>query len=77
MAGRIKAYLLDGFRQEYGIRLEADALALRRVEDAAQQAAYELSRGSGEVEVNLPFITADGTGPKHLNIMVGKKVAMP
>src|ERR1700710_534077 len=60
-------YLADEFRKEQGIDLRSDKLALQRLKEAAEKAKIELSSGM-QTEVNLPFITADQTGPKHLNI---------
>ena len=64
---RIMDYLADEFRKENGIDLREDKLALQRLKEAAEKAKVELSSG-GQTEVNLPFITADQNGPKHLNI---------
>src|SRR5579863_1560703 len=64
---RIIDYLADEFRKEQGIDLRNDRLALQRLKEAAEKAKIELS-SSMQTEVNLPFITADQTGPKHLNI---------
>jgi molecular chaperone DnaK len=64
---RIIDYLADEFRKEHGIDLRRDRLALQRLKEAAEKAKIELS-SSMQTEVNLPFITADQTGPKHLNI---------
>ncbi len=64
---RIIDYLADEFRKEQGIDLRKDRLALQRLKEAAEKAKIELS-GSMQTEVNLPFITADQSGPKHLNI---------
>src|SRR3954466_6950985 len=62
---RIIDYLAEEFRKEQGIDLRKDKLALQRLKEAAEKAKIELS-SSKETEVNLPFITADATGPKHL-----------
>ncbi len=62
---RIIDYLADEFRKEQGIDLRKDKLALQRLKEAAEKAKIELS-SSKETEVNLPFITADASGPKHL-----------
>ena len=62
---RIIDYLADEFRKEQGIDLRTDKLALQRLKEAAEKAKIELS-SSKETEVNLPFITADASGPKHL-----------
>ena len=60
-------YLADEFKQESGMDLTKDPLAMQRLKDAAEKAKVELS-SSRQTEVNLPYITADGSGPKHLNI---------
>jgi molecular chaperone DnaK (HSP70) len=62
---RIMDYLADEFRKENGIDLRKDRLALQRLKDAAEKAKVELSSAT-QTEVNLPFITADQNGPKHL-----------
>ncbi|MBT7630847.1 MAG: molecular chaperone DnaK [Desulfobacula sp.] len=62
-------YLSDEFRKAQGIDLRKDKMALQRLKEAAEKAKMELST-SMETEVNLPFITADGSGPKHLNIKI-------
>ncbi len=62
-------YLADEFKKEHGIDLTADNLALQRLKEAAEKAKIELS-SSTQTEVNLPFITADSSGPKHLLIKV-------
>jgi molecular chaperone DnaK len=64
---RIMDYLAEEFRKENGIDLRKDRLALQRLKDAAEKAKIELS-SSMQTEINLPFITADKNGPKHLNI---------
>src|SRR6201987_1960497 len=64
---KIIDYLADEFRKEQGIDLPNDRLALQRLKEAAEKAKIELS-SSVQTDVNLPFITADQTGPKHLNI---------
>ncbi|MFV0626018.1 MAG: molecular chaperone DnaK [Alphaproteobacteria bacterium] len=60
-------YLADEFKKESGIDLKNDRLALQRLKEAAEKAKIELS-STTQTDVNLPFITADATGPKHLNI---------
>jgi molecular chaperone DnaK len=60
-------YLCDEFRKDQGIDLRGDKMALQRLKEAAEKAKIELS-GSQETDVNLPFITADQSGPKHLNM---------
>ena len=64
---KIIDYLADEFKKEQGIDLRNDRLALQRLKEAAEKAKVELS-SSMQTEVNLPFITADQNGPKHLNI---------
>jgi molecular chaperone DnaK len=63
---RLIDYLVDEFRREQGIDLRKDRMALQRLKEAAEKAKIELST-SLETDVNLPFITADANGPKHLN----------
>ena len=63
---RIIDYLADEFRKEQGIDLRNDAMALQRLKEAAEKAKCELST-SMQTDVNLPFITADASGPKHMN----------
>ena len=60
-------YLLDEFKKENGIDLKSDKLALQRLKEAAEKAKIELSSAT-QTEINLPFITADKTGPKHINM---------
>ncbi|MBB1488109.1 molecular chaperone DnaK [Oceanospirillum sediminis] len=62
-------YLADEFKNESGIDLHNDPLALQRLKEAAEKAKIELS-SSQQTDVNLPYITADATGPKHLNVKV-------
>jgi molecular chaperone DnaK len=62
---RIMDYLVDEFKKEQGVDLTKDMLALQRLKDSAEKAKIELS-SSTQTEVNLPYITADATGPKHL-----------
>tara|TARA_B100001758_G_C18391288_1_gene603088 strand:- start:54 stop:1946 length:1893 start_codon:yes stop_codon:yes gene_type:complete len=64
---RVIDYLADEFKKDNGIDLRDDKLALQRLKEAAEKAKMELS-SSMQTEVNLPFVTADQTGPKHLNI---------
>ncbi len=64
---RIIQYLADEFKKEHGVDLMTDKLALQRLKEAAEKAKIELSSGQ-QTEVNLPFITADASGPKHLLI---------
>ena len=64
---RLVTYLTDEFKKESGIDLKNDRLALQRLKEAAEKAKIELS-STTQTEINLPFITADATGPKHLNI---------
>ena len=64
---RIVDYLADEFKKEQGIDLRKDKLALQRLKEAAETAKIELSSGT-QTEINLPFITADASGPKHLTL---------
>jgi len=66
---RLIEYLADEFKKESGIDLHSDPLALQRLKEAAEKAKIELS-SSSQTDVNLPYITADSSGPKHLNIRV-------
>ncbi len=66
---RVVNFLADEFKKENGIDLRSDRLALQRLKDAAEKAKIELS-SAASTEVNLPFITADATGPKHLTIKI-------
>jgi molecular chaperone DnaK len=68
---RVIDYLADEFKKEQGIDLREDKLALQRLKEAAEKAKIELSSAM-ETEVNLPFITADAAGPKHLNIKLSR-----
>lgn len=64
---RVIEYLAEEFKKESGIDLKGDALAMQRLKEAGEKAKIELS-SSSQTDVNLPYITADSTGPKHLNI---------
>ena len=64
---RLVNYLTDEFKKETGIDLKNDRLALQRLKEAAEKAKIELSSAT-QTEINLPFITADASGPKHMNI---------
>jgi molecular chaperone DnaK len=64
-------YLADEFKKDQGIDLRSDKMALQRLKEAAEKAKMELST-SMETDVNLPFITADASGPKHLNIKISR-----
>jgi molecular chaperone DnaK len=66
---RMIEFLADEFKKESGIDLHNDPLALQRLKEAAEKAKVELSSAS-QTDVNLPYITADATGPKHLNVKV-------
>jgi molecular chaperone DnaK len=66
---RIMDFLVDEFKKEQGIDLSKDMLSLQRLKDAAEKAKIELS-SSAQTDVNLPYITADATGPKHMNIKI-------
>ena len=64
---RLVDYFADEFKKEQGIDLRNDKLALQRLKEAAEKAKIELS-SSTQTEINLPFITADASGPKHLTL---------
>ena len=64
---RIIKYLVDEFKKSNGIDLSTDKMAMQRLKEAAEKAKIELS-GVGQTNINLPFITADSTGPKHLDV---------
>ena len=66
---RVIDYLADEFKKENGIDLRQDRMALQRLKEAAEKAKIELSSQTS-TDVNLPFITADATGPKHLNVTI-------
>jgi molecular chaperone DnaK len=66
---KIINFLADEFKKENGMDLRSDKMALQRLKEAAEKAKHELS-SSVETTVNLPFITADATGPKHLNVNI-------
>ena len=68
---RIIDWLAAEFKKEQGIDLRADKMALQRLKEAAEKAKHELS-SSTETDINLPFITADQTGPKHLNVKLSR-----
>ncbi|MDA8827816.1 molecular chaperone DnaK [Luminiphilus sp.] len=68
---RLIKYLADEFKRENGIDLHGDPLALQRLKEAAEKAKIELS-SSQQTEVNLPYITADATGPKHLVVKLSR-----
>ena len=66
---RVVEYLAEEFLKDNGIDLREDKLALQRLKEAAEKAKIELS-STGQTEVNLPFVTADASGPKHLNMKI-------
>jgi molecular chaperone DnaK len=68
---RLIDYLAETFRKEQGIDVRSDKMALQRLKEAAEKAKMELS-SSMETEINLPFITADANGPKHMNIKMSR-----
>ena len=68
---RLVEYLADEFKREQGIDLKKDKLALQRLKEAAEKAKIELSSAS-QTEINLPYITADASGPKHLAIKLSR-----
>jgi molecular chaperone DnaK len=65
----IITWLVDGFRKEYGVDLRKDPMALQRLKEEAEKAKIALS-STQSVDINLPFITADASGPKHLNVQL-------
>jgi len=68
---RIMDFLVDEFKKEQGVDLKTDVLALQRLKEAAEKAKIELS-SSAQTSVNLPYITADANGPKHMNITISR-----
>ena len=66
---RVINYLVEEFKKDQGIDLKTDPLAMQRVKEAAEKAKIELSSAQ-QTEVNLPYVTADATGPKHMNVKV-------
>jgi molecular chaperone DnaK len=68
---RLIDYLVDEFKKETGMSLKGDPLAMQRLKEAAEKAKIELS-SSQQTDVNLPYITADATGPKHLNVKISR-----
>jgi len=68
---RVIQYLVDEFKKDQGIDLSKDTMALQRLREAAEKAKCELS-STQETNINLPFITADSSGPKHLNINLSR-----
>ncbi len=68
---RILKFLTDEFKREQGVDVSKDPMALQRLKEAAEKAKIELSSLS-ETEINLPYITADATGPKHLNVKLSR-----
>ena len=68
---RLIDWLANEFKKDYGIDLRTDKMALQRLKEASERAKIELST-TMETEINLPFITADASGPKHMNIKLGR-----
>lgn len=66
---RLMDYLVSEFKKDSGVDLKADTLALQRLKEAAEKAKIELS-STAQTTVNLPYVTADATGPKHLNVTI-------
>ena len=66
---RIMDFLVDEFKKDNGVDLKKDMLALQRLKEAAEKAKIELS-SSAQTDVNLPYITADASGPKHMNVKI-------
>jgi molecular chaperone DnaK len=69
---RVVSFLIEGFEQDTGIDLRQDKMALQRLREAAERAKHELS-SSTQTDINLPFISADESGPKHLNITLSRE----
>jgi molecular chaperone DnaK len=68
---RIIDYIISEFKKEQGVDLGKDVLALQRLKEAAEKAKIELSNGA-QTDINLPYVTADASGPKHLNIKLSR-----
>ena len=68
---RLMDYIIDEFKKESGVDLKGDQLSLQRLKEAAEKAKIELS-SSNQTNVNLPYITADASGPKHLNVTISR-----
>jgi molecular chaperone DnaK len=68
---RIMDFIIDEFKKESGVDLKKDQLSLQRLKEAAEKAKIELS-SSNQTSVNLPYITADASGPKHLNVTISR-----
>jgi molecular chaperone DnaK len=68
---RIIEFIISEFKKDQGVDLSKDVLALQRLKEAAEKAKIELSNGS-QTDINLPYITADASGPKHLNIKMSR-----
>ena len=68
---RIIDFIIEEFKKEQGVDLSKDVLALQRLKEAAEKAKIELSNGA-QTDVNLPYITADASGPKHLNVKISR-----
>ena len=68
---KIIDYLVSEFKKSQGIDLSSDKMAMQRLKEAAEKAKIELS-GMQQTQINLPFITADSTGPKHLDITLSR-----
>ena len=70
LSAAISSYIINRFRNEEGIDLSTDAMAMQRIEDAAQNAADELDGGAASTTITLPFITATSDGPKHIEYTI-------
>jgi molecular chaperone DnaK len=68
---KIIQFLCDDFKKQYGIDLTKDSMAVQRLKDAAESAKIELS-SSQQTTINIPYVTADATGPKHLNVVLSR-----
>ena len=68
---RLIDYLVDEFKKDQGIDLKQDPLAIQRLKEAAEKAKIELS-SSSQTDINLPYVTADASGPKHMNLKLSR-----
>ena len=71
MISRLIDYLVDEFKKDQGIDLKQDPLAIQRLKEAAEKAKIELS-SSSQTDINLPYVTADASGPKHMNLKLSR-----
>ena len=68
---RLIDYRVDEFKKDQGIDLKQDPLAIQRLKEAAEKAKIELS-SSSQTDINLPYVTADASGPKHMNLKLSR-----